>query len=124
MYQTIGSASPAPDGTNLIPANGIVGFSGSEVSNFDGPRPFFQSLCDQGQIEECRFGIALGSEGKGKQIIGALANSLYQGDLITTSILFEWFFYADIALGGRIIKQNVPVELDTGTATIIGWVLG
>lgn len=122
VYQTVGSAASLPDGTNLIPTDGIVGFSGLMVSNFEGASPYFHSLCDQGQLDQCRFGITLGDNGTGTQVLGALDKSLFEGRLTTTEIVYEWFMYADIALDDHIIAKNAPIELDTGTATIIGLV--
>lgn len=119
-YQTIGSAQPDANGEALIPADGIVGFAGLEVSSFHGASPFFHSLCEQGKVSPCRFGITLGDNGKGTLLLGALDQALFKGDLSTTSIIQEWALYADIALNGKIIKKDALVELDTGTATVIG----
>lgn len=119
-YQTIGSAQPDANGEALIPADGIVGFAGLEVSSFNGASPFFHSLCEQGEVSPCRFGITLGDSGKGTLLLGALDQALFKGDLSTTSIIQEWALYADIALDGKIIKKDALVELDTGTATVIG----
>ncbi|KAJ5123149.1 acid protease [Penicillium atrosanguineum] len=116
-HQTVGSA----DGTALIPADGIVGFAGLAVSSFHGAAPFFHSLCQQGQVADCRFGITLWEDGKGTQVLGALDKSLFKGELTTASVVIqEWALYADIALDNKIIKSNALVELDTGTATVIG----
>lgn len=103
----------------MIPADGIVGFAGLEVSAFHGASPFFHSLCEQGEVSPCRFGITLGN-GKGTQVLGALDETLFKGELSTTSIIQEWALYADIALDGNIIKEDALVEFDTGTATVIG----
>lgn len=97
-----------------------MGFAGLEVSSFHGAPPFFHSLCDQGQVFPCRFGITLGENGKGNLFLGALDQSVFKGELRTTSIIQEWALYADIALDGKIIKKDALVELDTGTATVIG----
>ncbi|KAJ5900153.1 acid protease [Penicillium taxi] len=119
-HQTVGSASAGASGDALIPADGIVGFAGLEESAFGGASPFFHSLCDQGLVSACRFGVILWDDGKGTQVLGALDKSLFKGELTTTSIIQEWVMWADIALNGRIIERNAIVELDTGTATIIG----
>ncbi|PYH40692.1 uncharacterized protein BP01DRAFT_395649 [Aspergillus saccharolyticus JOP 1030-1] len=63
--QTLGAA----DGTPLIPGDGIVGFAGGEVAQFPhGAPPFFHSLCLQGLVSSCRFGIVLGSHSTGTQV--------------------------------------------------------
>ncbi|OOQ90920.1 hypothetical protein PEBR_01932 [Penicillium brasilianum] len=118
-YQTIGSAQAGANGEALIPADGIVGFAGLEVSAFNGAPPFFHSLCEQGEASPCRFGITLGN-GTGTLVLGALDETLFKGELSTTAIIQEWALYADIALDGKIIKKDALVELDTGTATVIG----
>ena len=118
-HQTVGSANPTADGTSLIPADGIIGFAGLEVSSFHGAPPFFHSLCTQGRVDACRFGISLGNNGKGTQILGALDKTRFEGKLTTASIIQEWALWTDIALDGRIVKKDALVELDTGTATIV-----
>lgn len=107
-------------GEALILADGIVGFAGLEVSSFHDASPFFHSLCEQGEVSPCRFGITPGNIGKGTQVLGALDKSLFKGELSTTSIIQEWALYADIAFDGKIIEKDTLIELDTGTATVIG----
>jgi pepsin A len=119
-YQTIGSAQPDANGEALIPADGIVGVAGLEVSSFHVATPLFHTLCEQGKMSPCRFGITLGNTGKGTLLLGALDQALFMGDFSTTSIIQEWALYADIALNGNIIKKDALVELNTGTATVIG----
>ncbi|PYI09853.1 acid protease [Aspergillus sclerotiicarbonarius CBS 121057] len=115
--QTVGSAT----GTALIPGDGIVGFAGVEVAQFpNGAPPFFHSLCNQGQVSLCRFGLALGKNETGVQVLGELDSSLFQGNLTSTSVIQEWVFFADLALENTIIASDILVELDSGTATITG----
>ncbi|OOF94901.1 hypothetical protein ASPCADRAFT_208555 [Aspergillus carbonarius ITEM 5010] len=115
--QTVGSAT----GTALIPGDGIVGFAGVEVAQFpNGAPPFFHSLCNQGQVSSCRFGLALGKNETGVQVLGELDSSLFQGNLTSTSVIQEWVFFADLALENTIIASDILVELDSGTATVTG----
>jgi pepsin A len=116
--QTVGSAKPQEDGTNVIPADGIIGFAGTEVSAFNGADPFFHSLCKQHKVPECRFGITLGCN-RGTQVLGRLDKSLFQGELTTTTVIQEWILFADMSFNGKLFKKDVLVELDTGTGTII-----
>ncbi|OKP12048.1 hypothetical protein PENSUB_2406 [Penicillium subrubescens] len=104
-YQTIGSVQPDANVEALIPADGIVGFAGLEVSSFHGAPPFFHSLCEQGEMSPCRFSITLGNTEKGTLLLGALDQALFMGDLSTTSIIQEWALYADIALNGKISRR-------------------
>ena len=97
-----------------------MGFAGLEVSSFHGASPFFHSLCEQGQVGACRFGLTLWDNGKGTQILGEVDDSLFKGKLTTSSIVQECALFADIVLDGIIVKHDALVELDTGTATVIG----
>ncbi|KAJ5106853.1 acid protease [Penicillium angulare] len=119
-HQTVGTANAGPDGTSLVPKQGIIGFAGLEESSFHGALPFFHSLCAQGKVDACRFGISLGDNGKGTQVLGQLDESMFKGELTTSSIIQEWALWTDIALDNKIILKNALVELDTGTATILG----
>ncbi|PWY90676.1 acid protease [Aspergillus heteromorphus CBS 117.55] len=115
--QTVGSANSS----DLIPGDGIVGFAGVEVEQFpNGAEPFFHSLCSQGQVASCRFALVLGQNDTGIQVLGELDTSLFEGNLTTTSIIQEWVIFADVALNNTVITTNIMVELDSGTATVVG----
>ena len=53
-----------------------------------------------------RFGITLGNNEKGTQVLGALDKSLFKGELSTSPIIQEWALYAGIALDEKIIKKD------------------
>ncbi|KAJ5339140.1 acid protease [Penicillium brevicompactum] len=114
--QAFGLADPQEDGSNLIPGDGIIGFG--YPSNINLESTFFHTLCAQHKVSECRFGLTLGRE-KGTQVLGTLDKSLFEGELVTTTILQEWIISADLAVDGKIIQNDVIVLLDSGTGTII-----
>lgn len=115
--QTIGSAV----GDTSLPHQGIVGFSGQFVEQFPtNSTSFFQSLCDQKVVTECRFGLALTSNGTGTQILGELDSSLYTGSLAVGPVYQEWVVWGDLAINGTVVARDLVVELDSGTATISG----
>ncbi|CZR62087.1 uncharacterized protein PAC_11984 [Phialocephala subalpina] len=116
--QTIGSAT----GTSDIPGDGIVGFSGSLFWQFPGnSTSFMQSLCTQGKVSECRFGLVLENESTGSLILGELDTEMYTGDLTVGPIyLTGWAAMMDLAINSTIVAKDLTVELDSGTATIVG----
>jgi hypothetical protein len=119
----IGSASGT---AALIPSDGIIGFSKQEAQfpiqypNLTNTAPFIDTLCDQNVVSECRFGLALTGSGSGTLILGELDSSLYTGDLSVAPIIQQWALTGDLALEGKIIAKNILIELDSGTATVIG----
>jgi Eukaryotic aspartyl protease len=120
--QVIGSAN----GTASIPSNGIVGFPKQEAQfplqypNLTNAAPFFDTLCAQNVVSECRFGIALTDSGSGILTLGELDTSLYTGDLYVAPIIQQWALTGDLAINGKIVVNDIIIELDTGTATIVG----
>ena len=115
--QTVGSAI----GDSILPHQGIVGFSGQFAAQFPtNSTSFFQSLCNQQQVTQCRFGLALTSNGTGTQILGELDSSLYSGDLTVVPVLEEWVVSGDLAINGTVVARDLVVELDSGTATVVG----
>ncbi|KAL5347490.1 hypothetical protein ACLOAV_007802 [Pseudogymnoascus australis] len=117
--QIVGSAN----GTSLLPKSGIVGFSGQRFNQFpasSSATPLFQSLCNQKKVSECRFGLALSDDGTGTQILGELDTSLYTGDLVVAPIIENWVLPGDLVVSGEVQERDLSIELDSGTATIVG----
>jgi pepsin A len=118
--QVIGSAT----GNSPIPASGIVGFSGqifSQFPNSTNATPFIQTLCNQSVVTECRFGLALTESGSGTLTLGELDTSLYTGDLVVAPIIEAWALTGDLAINGKVVINDLLIELDSGTATIVGY---
>ncbi|KFY74230.1 hypothetical protein V499_05728 [Pseudogymnoascus sp. VKM F-103] len=113
----------AANGTSPLQKSGIAGFSGQRFNQFpasSNATPFFQSLCDQKKVSECRFGLALSDDGTGIQILGELDTSLYTGDLVVAPIIENWVLLGDLVVGGEVQERDMLIELDSGTATIVG----
>ncbi|KAF8857221.1 acid protease [Acephala macrosclerotiorum] len=120
--QITGSAT----GTWDVPGDGIVDFSGSLFWQFpDNSTSFMQSLCTQGKVSECRFGLALENENTGSLILGELDTEKYTSDLTVGPIYLTcWATIMDLALNGTVVTHDLTVELDSGTATIVGPIEG
>lgn len=53
-------------------------------------------------------------------VLGEADSKLYKGELSVAPIIEEWFLNGDITVNGQIIAQQQLIELDSGTANIIG----
>ncbi|KAK5172235.1 uncharacterized protein LTR77_003873 [Saxophila tyrrhenica] len=106
---------------------GLVGFGGTKASQTQiGGKPFFQQLCDQGAVKACRFGLAYGTEGRGKQILGGVDKSLFKGDLSFSPINP---IFSPVEADGNVVYSNENGSgkiknqyfiFDSGTANIVG----
>ncbi|KAH8682827.1 aspartic peptidase domain-containing protein [Tricladium varicosporioides] len=115
--QTVGSVTSAEG----FPGDGIVGFSGPMFNQFpNNATSFFQTLCTQGKVSECRFGMALYNESIGSLVLGKLDTSLYAGSLTVAPIITGWVPTGDLAINGKIVARDLVIELDSGTATVVG----
>ena len=81
---------------------------------------FMEALCDQKVVAACRFGLALTDSGSGTLTLGELDTSLYTGDLSVAPIIQQWALTGDLAINGKIVASDVLIELDSGTATVVG----
>jgi cathepsin D len=109
--------------------DGLIGF-GSPINDVLNSTPWFQSLCEQSSLDECRFGLAFQTDGTGEQYFGNIEHDRFKGRLSTTSLLydpyydtyFEWATYGDIAANGKVIAKDSIIEFDSGTTVIFGLV--
>lgn len=102
--------------------DGLIGFAGTDQPN---ETTFFESLCDQGSVQECRFGLALWDDGIGTQILGGVDRSRFAGPLSVAPVQYfdsakAWILSSDVVIDGDVLFQNVTVLMDSGTANIIG----
>lgn len=104
-----------------IPHDGIIGF-GPASTEFPGPdaTAWVETLCREGDLSECRFGLALNSNKTGSLVFGELESSIYKNDLVVVSSTESWTVKADIYVDGALYSSDIPVLLDSGTATIVG----
>ncbi|KAK5717852.1 hypothetical protein LTR15_008693 [Elasticomyces elasticus] len=124
--QTLGAVTkttPPNNGTiTLFPHDGIVGFSGVAPGDTQlGGVPFFQNLCNQGEVKECRFGLVFRTDGSGLQILGGLDAWLLGDTLEYTPAnpSREFSFTGNITIDGRVVSSNQHIIPDSGTANIV-----
>ena len=99
-----------------------MGFAGTSPGNTFtlGGDPFFHNLCNQSQVEECRFGLAFGTSGEGKQILGGVDHSLFKGDLtsVPLSLDEQWYIPGALTANGKTIFENQTMFTDSGTINV------
>ncbi|KAM3074119.1 hypothetical protein ACMFMG_003059 [Clarireedia jacksonii] len=120
--QTIGIAGANNTANSTYPGQGIIGL-GNPAFSGSGATPFFHNLCEQGSIEECRFGLALHTNDTGSLTLGGLDFNLVPGGnaaLTKVPLVLEWFAYGDIVLDGKYVFKDAPLEFDSGTTGIVG----
>ncbi|OLN85417.1 Gastricsin [Colletotrichum chlorophyti] len=121
--QTFASVKPTspPDNNTLtaFPHDGLAGFRGRNVSRLHAT-PFFHQLCEQGTVRECRFGLALKSDGTGVQLLGQVDETLASGPFAKATIKTEWAVRGDVRVRGQAVAQNQVLILDSGTANVVG----
>jgi hypothetical protein len=67
-----------PESPPAFPNDGLVGFAGISSSAINSSS-WFQYLCDQGQVQECRFGIAYQTDDTGIQYFGYVDEERFEG---------------------------------------------
>lgn len=126
--QALGEATDPP--TPSFSYDGLIGF-GTPLGDVLNSTPWFESLCDQGSLDECRFGLALETDGTGEQYFGKVEHDRFKGPLSVTSLFydayfdlyFEWATYGDIAVNGKAVERDVIVQFDSGTTVVVGSVI-
>lgn len=113
----------APRVTLPFPGDGLIGLSGQESILGDNVTSWWTKLCNSTLIEECRFGLAFGTDDSGIQYFGGVEESAFEGDLTTAPVFPGWALYGDLAVNGTVIRDDVPIQTDSGTATILALVL-
>ena len=102
---------------NFSAYEGPVGFISEPAAIGVGPKDkgFLRTLYQQGQIEELRFGLALGSSGQGKQILGGVDDSLFEGNLTRVPIQYQWAIGgAAVTAGGSVVDDKQFLLFDSG----------
>ena len=104
LAEVVKTPPPNHETISKFPHDGLVGLGGTNASQTVlGGTPFFQQLCDQGAVKECRFGIAYGTEGRGKQILGGVDSELYHGELAFSPINTT---YSTVSANGTVVYEN------------------
>ncbi|WPH02271.1 Hypothetical protein R9X50_00512700 [Acrodontium crateriforme] len=116
--QALGAIS-SPQSPDTFPHQGLIGYAGYSSAQLGG-KPFIHSLCDQKSLKECRFGLALKTNGKGSLFYGGVKSSLFAGSLATASVIDEWLTTGDIIANGKTIQSRATIVTDSGTTVIFG----
>lgn len=117
-HQYLGAIS-SPKSPPTFPHDGLIGYAGIDSSAL-GQTPFFQSLCDQGTLSSCRFGLALQSDETGTLYYGSVATERFSGDLTSVSASDEWIVTGQVTLNGVAVRGSVSIITDSGTTVIFG----
>ena len=121
-------STPPPNNATItkFPHQGLVGFGGTKANETQlGGVPFFQTLCNQGFVDECRFGLALGTSGRGQQILGGVDGGLFEGHLVSAPWVhgepevIQGGLIID-GVNGTVVRGNQTFIFDSGTANIVG----
>lgn len=106
---------------NSGPQGGIIGFSGLGMSSIHEPG-WFNNLCNEKALDQCRFGLAYGTNKTGKQIIGSVDDSLFKGELTVAPRAHPgWAVMGDVTLGGKLVDKDALLVTDSGTDRIFGY---
>jgi pepsin A len=97
-HQAFGSlVDEPPEGfKKQFPHDGIAGMSSGSIY---GHKTWFENVCDQNLVEECRFGLALGTGGTGQQIFGGIDESLFDSELTHTPYREGW--QVNVVINGK-----------------------
>lgn len=116
-----------PASPPAYPLDGLIGFAGplSDVLNSS---TWFLNLCAQRTVDECRFGLALDTDGTGKQYLGKVEHERFNEPLSVTSLYylsqyqtyFQWTTFGDLAVNGEVVVKDASIIFDSGTTVIFG----
>lgn len=96
---------------------GLVGFISDPalIGVGSNDKGFLRNLYHQGQIEELRFGMALGSSGQGQQILGGVDENLINSDLTRVPIENQWYIKdTAVTVGGSVLAEKQELLFDSG----------
>ncbi|KAF4630113.1 hypothetical protein G7Y89_g8027 [Cudoniella acicularis] len=104
-----------------FPNDGLVGFSGVSQSAINSSS-WFQHLCEEGQLQECRFGIAYQTDDTGMQYFGYVDEERFEGPLSVSPVPSEgeWSTYMDVAYDGEVLLKDQLMWTDSGTTVMFG----
>ncbi|KIK53004.1 hypothetical protein GYMLUDRAFT_49583 [Collybiopsis luxurians FD-317 M1] len=117
-----------------LPGDGVAGFS-PPASDFSGGDPTFSSgqgtfetMCDNGAVSPCQFGLTLKTDGSGSFIFGEMNKSQIQGTVTTlpTTQNDSWTVNNSTVDSAPILVVDgqsighIFVTFDSGTPNVIG----
>jgi cathepsin D len=112
-----------PESPPTFPNDGLIGFSGIYQSAINSTS-WFQHLCDEHELQECRFGIAYQTDDTGVQYFGYVDEERFEGPLSVGPVApgFEWSTVMDVAYDGKVIVKDQWMITDSGTTVMFGLV--
>jgi hypothetical protein len=110
-----------PESPPTFPNDGLIGFSGIYQTALNSSS-WFQHLCDEHELDECRFGIAYQTDNTGVQYFGYVARERFDGPLSVGPVApgFEWSTFMDVAYDGKVIVKDQWMITDSGTTVMFG----
>ncbi|KID79696.1 aspartic protease precursor, partial [Metarhizium brunneum ARSEF 3297] len=117
--QTLGDIQD-PASPPTFPRDGLIGYASQQGSALRGS-PFINSLCDQGALSTCRFGLALRPNKTGELYYGTLATDTFTEPLTTVPLTQgEWAVQGDVTVDGAAVQHGASIITDSGTTVIFG----
>ncbi|KAK8932726.1 Aspartic protease [Metarhizium anisopliae] len=117
--QTLGDIQD-PASPPTFPRDGLIGYASQQGSALHGS-PFINSLCDQGALSTCRFGLALRPNKTGELYYGTLATDTFTEPLTTVPLTQgEWAVQGDVTVDGTAVQHGASIITDSGTTVIFG----
>ncbi|TNY22098.1 acid protease, partial [Rhodotorula diobovata] len=115
--------SPVTDmGTDFgdTTVDGLMGLAFPTISNL-GEKPFFQTLWDEGKVDENLFSFVLGDADDGELFLGGLDQSKFTGQLAYTPVTQAGYWQVEgKARANGIALATEQMIIDTGTTLILG----
>lgn len=92
---------------------------GDEDQIGNGGKVLMSNLYQSGQIDEPRFGLALGTNGTGSFVLGGVDHSLFDGDLTHTPVVGgQWMVLASLTSEGSKLVEQQTLWLDSGGPSV------
>jgi pepsin A len=120
MGTVIKVPQPNPDTITQFPGQGIIGLLGTSADDSSvGDTPFFQHLCNEGRVDECRFGLGLETSGTGSLTLGGVDHALVSGDMATAPISGQqWIIEGGLPSDVLDVGVQQSMFLDSGTSNV------
>ncbi|KAI0629776.1 acid protease [Trametes polyzona] len=113
-----------------LPGDGVAGFSPPASSNDDlsNGQGLIETICQQGDLDPCQFGLVLGKDGQGSLVLGEMDESKISGQVtvLPTASHDSWTVVnASASDAPSIFVDDQPFSrifatFDNGTPNIIG----
>ncbi|OAA39507.1 aspartyl protease [Beauveria brongniartii RCEF 3172] len=116
--QAIGAIDD-PKTPATFPRDGLIGYAGKGGAALH-ESSFFFSLCASNALSECRFGLALRTDGTGQLHYGTVVKEEFVDELTTVDLTGYWSVNGGVTVNGKVIADNLNLVTDSGTTVIFG----